>query len=715
MREFIKHLKALLGGSDEKDLMALQHYISKPKVLKRICIIIAAAVILLGNYLLNIFIQIPNIFSEEQTISYGILNFFKFHLIDHFGFYIVLLILIAVIDGRFYYLARIAFKDNNVGQKGDSRFATDKEIDQQYPKVHRTDGIAKGYGGIPVRYAPETEEFYFDPECRNNVVVGMPRSGKGQIILLPMIDIKTRSEGQPSLIINDPKLEQAELCYDTCIERGYEVHVLNLVDPENSMGYNALQEITNLIKAGNQSQAELLCRSFCTDFYSNASSNQDPFWRQNAATLLSALILAHIEDCIEMKDEKSITLYSVVNLFAELSQRKIQNSDDTALDIYFKSRPTGNRAKILYTGASVSGDRTKGGIYSSMYTELSTFAIESIARMTAKSTVDFKSIGFGEKPVAIFLAVPDYDTSNHFIATLFIKQLYRTLAYEATLSGIDGKLPRQVDFILDEFGNMPIIDEIVHMLTVCPGRGITFTLALQSLDQLKKYREDEKGILEGCSNIVYIQANGKDTPEMFSGILGNQTVTNVTRMGGHLDVTKNYTEMQEDQPLLFAAQLREFLPGENVILRKKRIDEKGNPFRPRPILNAGKNAFPYHYTYNTKNFQRTKISELPINEIGNIDPNNYVMNINEYFRRKTSDEDEEQIPDKYIYLADLPHLVKDLETVFISKSAEDMMKMSIYEVKELLNVHFENNDITSAVYNALLEKIERNCNEIRGE
>ena len=52
--------------------------------------------------------------------------------------------------------------------------------------------------------------------------------------------------------------------------------------------------------------------------------------------------------------------------------------------------------------------------------------------MTSDSTMDFMDVGFGEKPVAVFIALPDYDSSNWFIATVFINQMYFILAKLAT-------------------------------------------------------------------------------------------------------------------------------------------------------------------------------------------------------------------------------------------------------------------------------------------
>ena len=95
---------------------------------------------------------------------------------------------------------------------------------------------------------------------------------------------------------------------------------------------------------------------------------------------------------------------------------------------------------------------------------VSIFGYDSIAKVSSESTMDFMDVGFGEKPVAVFIALPDYDSSNWFIATVFINQMYFILAKLAT-SMPGGKLLRRVMFILDEFGNLPALDNFENIIT----------------------------------------------------------------------------------------------------------------------------------------------------------------------------------------------------------------------------------------------------------
>ena len=108
------------------------------------------------------------------------------------------------------------------------------------------------------------------------------------------------------------------------------------------------------------------------------------------------------------KYEKCINMYSILNLIIELSNMHVLDSEDTMLDIYFKERPPLDPGKIRYASAMVAGDRTKGSILSTLINGLNVFTNKAIAKMTSSSTLNFDDIGFGDRPVAIFLGVPYY-------------------------------------------------------------------------------------------------------------------------------------------------------------------------------------------------------------------------------------------------------------------------------------------------------------------
>ena len=66
---------------------------------------------------------------------------------------------------------------------------------------------------------------------------------KGEMFVIPSIDVYSRAEKKTSMIITDPKMELYKCSKETLEKRGYIVHLLNLYDPLHSMGFNPLEQI----------------------------------------------------------------------------------------------------------------------------------------------------------------------------------------------------------------------------------------------------------------------------------------------------------------------------------------------------------------------------------------------------------------------------------------------------------------------------------------
>lgn len=95
--------------------------------------------------------------------------------------------------------------DENVayGQKGDSRFTTIEEIREQYREIPEKAEVFEGYGGVPVSHYQD--KYYIDTDTVNTAILGVSRSGKGEMIVVVMIDNLSRAKNQSSMVVNDPK------------------------------------------------------------------------------------------------------------------------------------------------------------------------------------------------------------------------------------------------------------------------------------------------------------------------------------------------------------------------------------------------------------------------------------------------------------------------------------------------------------------------------
>ena len=537
--------KKKLEKKNEK-VLRLNRFLARKDVLAGICILEDVSLFFIVQYLLNICMNLPLWFeTQNPKVCFGLKNLFPVpeRVESFWGFYLVLVGVMVVWNLITIYQIRTSHseKNFNTNQKGSARWTTNQEIKEQYRGIPDRDETFPGAGGTIISRIGKT--LYIDDTLTNNLIIGITRSGKGEMFVIPSIDVYSRAEEKTSMVITDPKMELYKTSKKTLEERGYLVYLLNLDDPLHSMGFNPLEQIKEEYLKKNYAEAELLAQAFSFSIFNpDSATNQDSFWQETAASLLTALILAHIQDCVKedeltnerrfeawqkkraaykkltpkeqeeakamcerrkqlgdilldprvsaipleeefvytKENEKKITMYSIINTFTELARQKDEERPElSALDSYFAERPMMDRAKMKYAGTELAGDRTKGSIYSSMFVKLAIFTFENIAKMTAESSLKLEEIGFGEKPIAVFLGIPDYDSSPHFLATAFIRQLTFVLEKKATRYKT-GKCKRKVRFILDEFGNLPAIQGMDKFITVCLGRNIAYDLYIQA-------------------------------------------------------------------------------------------------------------------------------------------------------------------------------------------------------------------------------------------
>ena len=693
IRELQARQDAMEAG---KKVFGVNRLLADPKFQVPAFVITDAVLLLLFRYCINLFAQLRDPASMDLSLA----NMSLFRMVRLIGLKSSLtvnaafLLIAAAVNVIYSIRLRISNEDSlNKGQKGTERWTTVTEITEQYQAIPELKEKYPGSGGTMVAHF--LGKIYLDNSPTNTLIIGMTRSGKGQMYVIPTLDILSRAEKQSSMVVIDPKLENYKMSRKILQERGYDVRLFNIDDPVHSMGFNPLHLIIEAFKGGRMSEAEMLANTFSYSVF-NASSKSDggssneDFFLKTACGLSNALILALVDDCLaedrrlnearrqkydkarmafdalpeEQKEmwtdrflavaseykgmppegsranrkqlavsfgkelildkrvskipptfefeevhphEAGINMYSLVNLFTVLSAEKPypDNPDITLLDLYFKLRPEGDRAKMKYVATMVAGDRTKSSIYATMAADYQIFTFEDVAKMMSKSSMDLNGIGFGDKPQALFIGIPDYDSSKNFLASVLINQLYFTLAKSATRIK-SGKCIIPVKFILDEFGNIPQIADFDHMVTVCLGRGISFDIYIQSLSQITNlYGDNAETITGNCGNQIFILTNDNKTAEEFSKSLGNTTRLDIQRSGNKFSDSKSFTESTSEEALLTPNQLMGLLPGECVVNRTmKRTDLKGRPVHPYPIFNTKwfGTDLPYSYQYLTEYF-----------------------------------------------------------------------------------------------------------------
>lgn len=229
-----------------------------------------------------------------------------------------------------------------------------------------------------------------------------------------------------------------------------------------------------------------------------------------------------------------------------------------------------------------------------------------------KDSIDFV---YSDKPKAVFLVTPPNRSEYNTIVSFFIDQLFNA-NYEVALNA-GRKTTNRIQFLLDEFANIPAIPKMDEKLSIGLGQNIQFMLIIQNLEQLKaKYGEDvAKTMVGNCSINALIKTTSKDTAKEYSEMLGKRTITKRTKSGNVLDESNPNVRFENiEQPLLTETQLLKLQAGEVVIVRGvKAQDNSGRKVTTDPIFASGKMELPYRYMFLQKEFdQSMTLSDIPI-------------------------------------------------------------------------------------------------------
>lgn len=599
----------------------LSERLSSKKIIAFVVIVLLVLSFFVSNIVLGFFQSIAEVISqmiqnpsETASFSFNWRSMFHFQQ-EVYWFYVAFYVVFGIGILKFIYNMYVNYDTLNKGQHGTSEFEDLKNLKKQYKIIPAKDKEYAGKGGVIISGLQEKNRNYrllIDESPVHTMVIGITRSGKGETFVIPMIDVLSRAKDKPSLVINDPKGELAGASYERLESLGYDVHVFNLIQQHMGMGFNPLQLVIEAWRKGNTALAQQYANSIAFSLYHDANA-KDPFWNDCAISLVTAIVLALTEDSVKTGKEEKVNMYSVANF---LSTKGSDNDSEgkNALDEFFQSRNENNPARMMYATSNFAGGNTRGSIFTTAMGKLQVFTLEPNAKLTSYNSLDLTDIGFGDKPVAVFMVTPDYDQSNHVLASIFVSQLYRVNAEKATMSPA-GKMSRHVHFLLDEFGNMPTIEGMAGMVTVGAGRGFRFHLIVQAYSQIKsEYGEESDTIIGNCSNQIYILTKDKQTAEQYSALVGTKTISDFSRSGKMFSMDKSHNESVKERPLLMPDELMRLKEGESVVVRaNKRQDNKRRKIEPKPIFNTGVTAHKFRWEYLATDFDNEKsILSLPL-------------------------------------------------------------------------------------------------------
>ena len=309
-----------------------------------------------------------------------------------------------------------------------------------------------------------------------------------------------------SYVFTDPKGELYDKTAGYLKKNGYDIKVLNLVNPANSDGYNPLLHIRSEI------DVDVIANTIVKG--QKTESGSDPYWDDMAEMLLKALIYY----LMATRPEEEQNLASC----SELVRAANANGGSNLLTDLMNQLPYDHPARMNYKSIEIAPEKTYGSILSSLQSKLGKFDSKEIAELTSTDTIDFDEIG--SRKTAVYVISSDTHKAYDFLLTIFFSQMIQQLYDFADKNG--GRLRMPTYFILDEFANIGQIPDFDKKISTSRSRGISFSVILQNLDQLEAvYEKSYETIMGNCDTHVFLGSNSYKTVEYFSKALGEKTIT----------------------------------------------------------------------------------------------------------------------------------------------------------------------------------------------
>lgn len=492
-----------------------------------------------------------------------------------------------------------------------SRWMNDKEKKQLFKFYNYSELASVKKDGIPITAVLDKKEkdmkVGFNSPC-HSIIIGSTGSGKTTTFVSPMIQLLAATGAGSSMVITDPKGELFMLHSKYLKERGYDVKVIDLRDTYSSYRWNPLDSIwdnfetyknahnlaykrnDNVERSGLKldkdfdmsknnkewyefdgkaytdyqklvSAVKIFKKKIYDEVYEDLNdlvtvlipveNEKDPLWEKGARSITLAVLLGMLEDSLEKDSTMSKDKFNFFNL-AKILQNS--NNDYQQLRDYFKGRNSLSRAYSLSKQVCDSAQSTRASYMSIVYDKLTLFNDAGVCALTSSS--DFTAASLSDHPTALFLKIPDEKDTRHNLAAIFILNIYKTLIKVASATE-ELSLPRNVYFIMDEFGNMPKISKFDKFITVGRSRKIWFTMIVQSYAQLNNvYGDNVADIIKGnCGIKMFIGSNDMQTCKEYSELCGNITIASTSTSGTAHSET-NFSTSYQTRPLIYPSELQ---------------------------------------------------------------------------------------------------------------------------------------------------------------
>ncbi len=218
------------------------------------------------------------------------------------------------------YIMALSFQASNQGrtrdgeEHGSAAWATPKQVNAMF---------AQKENKLLTRNVRLGLDTHKHRRSLNVLVIGGSGAGKSRSYVKPNI-----LEANTNYVVTDPKSEVLMATGGYLKQKGYDIRVLNLVNLEESDGYNPFRYLRD------EKDALRLVNNLIQATTPKGSHESDPFWTKSETALLQAIILMLFQEAPEYEQN-----FSMVMRVLEYAEVKEEDEEyDSPLDLLFQSK-----------------------------------------------------------------------------------------------------------------------------------------------------------------------------------------------------------------------------------------------------------------------------------------------------------------------------------------------------------------------------------------
>ena len=494
--------------------------------------------------------------------------------------FIAFIVLVNLLDNKS--LNGIKSKRVGNGQYGAARWASKPEIKKAFvslpfepekwrkgknlPTVQGTIIGCRGTGKNTVALIDEGDV--------HTLMIGAAGVGKTAFFLYPNLEFACASG--MSFINTDCKGDVVRN-YGTIAKKYYDYNasVLDLRNPTRSDENNILHLVNKYMdlylydknnlsaKAKAEKYAKITAKTIIDIGGGSTESGANAYFYDAAEGLLASIILL----LAEFGDKNERHIVSVFKMIQDLLA-KVQPDSKAKAKTYFselmEKLPPEHKAKWLAGAALNTSDQTMLSVMSTALSRLNSFLDSELEQMLCFDTaIDAEK--FCNEKSAIFIVLPEEDTSKYFMVSLLIQQLYREILVIADENG--GKLKNRVMFYCDELGTFPKIEGMEAMFSAGRSRKISIVAVIQSFAQLEQnYGKQGMEIITDNTQLTVFGgfAPNSQSAEVLSKSLGEQTVLSGSVSNGR---EKSQSLQMIGRPLMTVDELKSMPKGQFIVMK----------------------------------------------------------------------------------------------------------------------------------------------------